>query len=41
MKRRDLLLAAGLSPYGDHHINSYCHAWSCTPSYFIRSRGLA
>ena len=30
-----------LSPYGDHHINSYCHAWSCTPSYFIRSRGLA
>jgi hypothetical protein len=29
-----------LSPYGDHHINSYCHAWSCTPSYFIRSRGL-
>jgi alpha-L-rhamnosidase len=30
-----------LSPYGDPHINSYCHAWSCTPSYFIRSRGLA
>ncbi len=29
-----------LSPYGDHHINSYCHAWSCTPSYFIRGRGL-
>ena len=19
------------SPYGDIHINSYCHAWSCTP----------
>ena len=29
------------SPYGDIHINSYCHAWSCTPSYFIRRRGLA
>lgn len=25
-----------LSPYLDHHMNSYCHAWSCTPSYFIR-----
>lgn len=25
-----------LSPYGDCRINSYCHAWSCTPSYFIR-----
>jgi alpha-L-rhamnosidase len=25
-----------LSPYRDHHVNSYCHAWSCTPSYFIR-----
>jgi alpha-L-rhamnosidase len=24
------------SPYGDHVINSYCHAWSCTPTYFIR-----
>jgi len=30
-----------LSPYADHHINSYCHAWSCTPSYFIRARALA
>ncbi len=29
------------SPYGDIHINSYCHAWSCTPSYFLRARGLA
>jgi hypothetical protein len=28
------------SPYGDIHINSYCHAWSCTPSYLFRSRGL-
>ena len=24
-----------LSPYGFHVINSYCHAWSCTPVYFI------
>jgi len=24
------------SPYGDIHVNSYCHAWSCTPSYFFR-----
>ena len=25
-----------LSPYGYAALNSYCHAWSCTPSYFIR-----
>lgn len=25
-----------LSPYNSIQINSYCHAWSCTPSYFIR-----
>jgi alpha-L-rhamnosidase len=25
------------SPYGDCHNNSYCHAWSCTPSYLLRS----
>ncbi|MDE3915860.1 hypothetical protein JA521_26325 [Klebsiella pneumoniae] len=25
------------SPYGAMQINSYCHAWSCTPAYFIRS----
>ncbi len=25
-----------LSPYRSHHLNSYCHAWSCTPAYFIR-----
>lgn len=25
-----------LSPYGFYPINSYCHAWSCTPVYFIR-----
>ena len=24
------------SPYDDFLINSYCHSWSCTPSYFIR-----
>lgn len=24
------------SPYGSRVINSYCHAWSGTPSYFIR-----
>jgi hypothetical protein len=28
------------SPYGDVHINSFCHAWSCTPAYFLRSPGL-
>ncbi len=24
------------SPYASHLVNSYCHAWSCTPSWFIR-----
>ena len=24
------------SPYGDRKVNSMCHAWSCTPTYFIR-----
>jgi alpha-L-rhamnosidase len=24
------------SPYNDRMINSMCHAWSCTPTYFIR-----
>ena len=24
------------SPYGSSIINSYCHAWSCTPTYFLR-----
>jgi hypothetical protein len=24
------------SPYGSPVVNSYCHAWSCTPSYFLR-----
>ncbi|WP_256972527.1 sugar hydrolase [Saccharibacillus sp. O23] len=28
------------SPYGSHLINSYCHAWSCTPTYLIRRYGL-
>lgn len=27
------------SPYGDRMINSMCHAWSCTPSFFIRKYG--
>lgn len=26
-----------LSPYNSHLVNSYCHAWSCTPAYFIRT----
>lgn len=25
-----------LSPYDSHLVNSYCHAWSCTPTYFLR-----
>ncbi|HEY0043654.1 MAG TPA: hypothetical protein VGB62_03805 [Allosphingosinicella sp.] len=25
-----------VAPYGDFHINSFCHAWSCTPSYLLR-----
>ena len=28
------------SPYGDRLSNSLCHAWSCTPSYFIRKYSL-
>lgn len=28
------------SPYGNHLINSYCHAWSCTPTYLIRKYNL-
>ncbi|MBQ9432594.1 MAG: hypothetical protein IJU26_00035 [Synergistaceae bacterium] len=23
------------SPYGSPIVNSYCHAWSCTPVYLI------
>ncbi len=30
-----------LSPYGSHLVNSYCHAWSCTPTYFLRTIGNA
>jgi hypothetical protein len=30
-----------LSPYKSLLANSYCHAWSCTPAYFLRGRGLA
>ena len=29
------------SPYGSHLMNSYCHAWSCTPAYLLRSLNLA
>jgi len=29
---------AWLCPYNSHHVNSYGHAWSCTPAYFIRKR---
>ncbi len=28
------------SPYGDIHTNSYCHAWSCSPTWLFRARGL-
>ncbi len=28
------------SPYGDRMANSLCHAWGCTPSYFIRKYDL-
>jgi hypothetical protein len=27
------------SPYGHPSLNSRCHAWSCTPAYFIRTYG--
>ena len=26
----------GASPYGGTIVNSYCHAWSCAPAYFLR-----
>ncbi|MFZ4779025.1 MAG: glycoside hydrolase [Terrimicrobiaceae bacterium] len=28
-----------LAPYGHPSLNSHCHAWSCTPVYFIRRYG--
>ena len=28
------------SPYRDRMVNSMCHAWSCTPAYFIRKYNL-
>ena len=28
------------SPYGSSIVNSYCHAWSCTPTYLMRVSGL-
>lgn len=27
------------SPYGGTVVNSYCHAWSCAPAYFLRKFG--
>jgi hypothetical protein len=27
-----------LSPYHSHLMNSYCHAWSCTPTYLLRKQ---
>jgi len=29
------------SPYGAFASQSFCHAWSCTPSLLLRSMGLA
>jgi hypothetical protein len=29
-----------LSPYGNTLVNSYCHAWSCTPAYLLRGLDL-
>lgn len=26
-----------VSPYGGLAVHSYCHAWSCTPAYFLRT----
>jgi alpha-L-rhamnosidase len=31
---------SNFSPYGDVHINSFCHAWSCTPTYFFHASQL-
>lgn len=28
------------SPYNDNKVNSMCHAWSCTPTYFLRKYGI-
>lgn len=28
------------SPYGSPLVNSYCHAWSCTPVYLIKKYNL-
>jgi hypothetical protein len=28
------------SPYGDIHANSYCHAWSCSPTWLFRACAL-
>ncbi len=26
-----------IAPYNDFHVNSFCHAWSCTPAYLLRT----
>lgn len=31
----------GESPYGGTIVNSYCHAWSCAPAYFLRKFDLS
>lgn len=31
--------APDLAPYGHASLNSRCHAWSCTPVYFVRKYG--
>ena len=28
------------SPYDDNKVNSMCHAWSCTATYFLRKYGI-
>lgn len=28
------------SPYGGVCVNSFCHAWSCSPAYLLRDKGL-
>lgn len=28
------------SPYGDIHANSFCHAWSCSPTWLFRAKKL-
>ena len=32
--------APSFSPYDDNKVNSMCHAWSCTATYFLRKYGI-